>query len=125
MDVGRLADGVAAFFLRHEFICARTEPCAGWRRFRYATGQDGRHGDFLAGEKSEPARFPNCPGESWRSCWLPPQPDLGGSDLSRIVIASRNSTQLQLLLKSASVLPKTKAVAGFYLAIARAKLRSA
>jgi hypothetical protein len=29
------------------------------------------------------------------------------------------------LLKTASALPKTKAVAGFYLAIARAKLRSA
>jgi hypothetical protein len=48
-------------FLRHEFVCARTEPCAGWRRFRHATGQDGRHGDILAGEKSEPARFPNSP----------------------------------------------------------------
>jgi hypothetical protein len=29
------------------------------------------------------------------------------------------------LLKTASVLPKTKAVAGIYLAIARAKLKSA
>jgi hypothetical protein len=40
----------------------------------------------------------------------------GGSDASFSLVlidASRNSARLQLLLK-ASVLPKTKAVAGFY-----------
>jgi hypothetical protein len=74
-------------FLRHEFICPRTEPCAGWRRFRHATGQDARHDDILAGEKSEPTRFPNYPGESWNSCRLPPQPDRGSDvSFSRVLI---------------------------------------